>query len=125
MGKRIKKVKKYVKEHKKIFIIGGGLLLTAAGVIILKKKLPKTEMMLDPKILGEGGYESLINDGIVNVMKWSDDNSYGIRIVDNMTLVRDMRTIADDICEFVPGITQDNRISMLLFVSDEKGMKKT
>ncbi len=124
MGKRIKKVKKYVKEHKKIFIIGGGLLLTAAGVIILKKKWPKTEMMLDPKILGEGGYESLINDGIVNVMKWKD-NSYDIWVDDNMALVRDMRTIADDICEFVPGITPNNRISMALFVSNEKGMKKT
>lgn len=124
MGKRIKKVKKYVKEHKKIFIIGGGLILTAAGVIVLKKKWPKTEMMLDPKILGEGGYECLINDGIVNVMKWKD-NSYDIWVDDNMALVRDMRSIADDICEFVPGITPDNRISMVLFVSNEKGMKKT
>lgn len=124
MGKRFKKVKKYVKEHKKIFIIGGGLLLTAAGVIILKKKLPKTEMMLDPKILGEGGYERLINDGVVNVMKWKDD-SYDIWIDDNMALVRDMKTIAEDICEFVPDITPDNRISMVLLVSNEKGIKKT
>lgn len=122
MGKRIKKVKKYVKEHKKIFIIGGGLILTAAGVIVLKKRWPKTEKILDPKILGEGGYECLINDGIVNVMKWQD-NSYGIFVDDSIALVRDMRSIADDICEFVPGITPDNRITMALLVSNEKGMK--
>ena len=124
MGKKLKKAKEYVKEHKKIFLIGGGILLTAAGVVILKKKMPKVDCLLDPKKIGEGCYESLINDGVVNVHKWSD-GSHGVYIDDNLALMRDLKTIGDDLCEFIPGITPDSRISMILMVSNEKGIKKT
>jgi hypothetical protein len=124
MGKKLKKAKEYVKEHKKIFLIGGGILLTAAGVVILKKKMPKVDYLLDPKKIGEGCYECLINDGVVNVQKWSD-GSHDVWIDDNLALMRDLKSIGDDLCEFIPGITPDSRISMMLMVSNEKGIKKT
>lgn len=125
MGKKLKKAGVFIKEHKQALLIGGGVILTTAGVIFLKKKTAKCEDILSPKVLGEGYYEHLINDGIVNVQRWTNGKhiSHDIWIDDGLALVRDFKTIGDDLCECIPGITPDNRFSAVLFISDEKGIK--